>query len=99
MHRRTLAPGTPHPAPWSMRPSSHLSVLTVARRYLHGIAAQRRFERVNPVAPAPHRPDPAAWRDDRLTLAWLGHATILLNFYGTWLLTDPALRSRIGVTL
>src|SRR5215213_9391812 len=35
--------------------------------------------------------------EERLTVAWLGHATVLMNFYGTWLLTDPALRLRVGV--
>src|ERR1051326_21638 len=50
-----------------------------------------------PVLPAPHKPRPAEWGDERLTVAWLGHATVLINFYGTWLLTDPALRSRVGV--
>jgi L-ascorbate metabolism protein UlaG (beta-lactamase superfamily) len=49
------------------------------------------------IAPAPERPDPHSWRDDRLTLAWLGHATVLLNFFGSWLLTDPALEQRIGI--
>ncbi len=34
-----------------------------------------------------------------MTLAWLGHASVLINFYGTWLLTDPALRSHVGVSL
>ena len=46
----------------------------------------------------PHRTArPSAWPDDRLTVAWLGHATVLLNFYGTWILTDPALERRIGI--
>jgi L-ascorbate metabolism protein UlaG (beta-lactamase superfamily) len=49
------------------------------------------------IAPAPQRPDPHSWPDDRLTVAWLGHATVLFNFYGTWLLTDPALERRIGI--
>ena len=49
------------------------------------------------IAPAPHRPDPSSWPDDRLTLAWLGHATVLFNFLGTWVLTDPALERRIGI--
>ena len=40
---------------------------------------------------------PASWDDDSLTVAWLGHATVLINFYGTWLLTDPALRPHVGV--
>jgi L-ascorbate metabolism protein UlaG (beta-lactamase superfamily) len=49
------------------------------------------------IAPAPQRPEPESWRDDRLTLAWLGHATVLLNFLGSWLVTDPALEQRIGI--
>ena len=49
------------------------------------------------VAPAPKVPTPSHWRDDRLTVAWLGHATLLVNFYGLWLITDPALLKRVGV--
>jgi L-ascorbate metabolism protein UlaG (beta-lactamase superfamily) len=49
------------------------------------------------IAPAPSRPDPSSWPDDRLTVAWLGHATVLFNFHGTWVLTDPALERRIGI--
>lgn len=49
------------------------------------------------VVPAPQRPDPSSWPDDRLTVAWLGHATVLFNFHGTWVLTDPALERRIGI--
>ena len=49
------------------------------------------------IAPAPHRPDPTSWRNDTLTAAWLGHATVLLNLQGTWILTDPALERRIGI--
>jgi L-ascorbate metabolism protein UlaG (beta-lactamase superfamily) len=49
------------------------------------------------MAPAPHHPDPAAWPDDRLTVSWLGHATVLLNLYGTWIVTDPVLERRIGL--
>jgi L-ascorbate metabolism protein UlaG (beta-lactamase superfamily) len=47
--------------------------------------------------PARRRPDPASWRTDGITLSWLGHATVLLNFLGTWVLTDPALEARIGI--
>lgn len=49
------------------------------------------------IAAAPQRPDPFSWPDDRLTVAWLGHATLLINFHGTWVLTDPALERRIGI--
>jgi L-ascorbate metabolism protein UlaG (beta-lactamase superfamily) len=49
--------------------------------------------------PAPHKPTPGTWRDNAITLAWLGHATVLINFYGLRILTDPVLYSRIGVDL
>ena len=52
---------------------------------------------ITAIAPAPHHPDPASWRDEALTAAWLGHATVLFNFYGRWVLTDPALEPRIGI--
>ncbi|HZG53576.1 MAG TPA: MBL fold metallo-hydrolase [Pyrinomonadaceae bacterium] len=68
-----------------------------ARRFGRRFVEERLRERRGGVAPAPHRPRPAEWRDDRLTVAWLGHATTLINFYGTWLVTDPALRERVGV--
>jgi L-ascorbate metabolism protein UlaG (beta-lactamase superfamily) len=51
------------------------------------------------VLPAPHTPTPGSWADNAITLAWLGHATVLINFYGVRVLTDPALFPRIGVDL
>jgi len=51
------------------------------------------------VPPAPHRPTPATWDDNAITIAWLGHATVLINFYGLRLITDPVLFSRVGVDL
>ena len=50
-----------------------------------------------PVIPTPQRPDPEHWPDDHATFSWLGHATVLANFYGAWILTDPALETRIGL--
>jgi L-ascorbate metabolism protein UlaG (beta-lactamase superfamily) len=49
------------------------------------------------VLPATHTPTPDAWDDNGITLAWLGHATVLINFYGVRVLTDPTLFPRIGV--
>jgi L-ascorbate metabolism protein UlaG (beta-lactamase superfamily) len=49
------------------------------------------------IAPAPRRPEPRAWSNEALTVAWLGHATVLINLHGSWLLTDPALERRIGI--
>lgn len=52
-----------------------------------------------PIQPAQHRPTPHEWPADRLTAAWLGHATVLLNFHGLTILTDPVFFSRVGVSL
>src|SRR5262249_16187670 len=49
-----------------------------------------------PVPRPAHRPDPGHWSDNALTLAWLGHASVLINFYGVRILTDPAFFDRIG---
>jgi L-ascorbate metabolism protein UlaG (beta-lactamase superfamily) len=46
-----------------------------------------------------HKPNPAGWDDNSVNLAWLGHSTILMNFYGTWILTDPVLFKRLGIPL
>ena len=46
---------------------------------------------------AGRKPDPASWPDDRITAAWVGHSTVLINFYGVNILTDPVLGSRVGI--
>jgi L-ascorbate metabolism protein UlaG (beta-lactamase superfamily) len=48
---------------------------------------------------APVKPNPAAWSDNKITLCWLGHSTVLINFYGMRILTDPAFGSRVGISL
>jgi L-ascorbate metabolism protein UlaG (beta-lactamase superfamily) len=77
--------------------SSFRTRLRFARSYVRDAAAERREERCMPVRPAPHRPDPSGWRDGQVSLAWLGHATLLGNLLGSWFLTDPALEARIGI--
>ncbi len=74
-----------------------MSYFGFARRYVRHLLEERRLPGTldMPV----HRPDPTGWPDDRLTAAWLGHATVLMNFFGTWLVTDPALADRIGVSV
>jgi L-ascorbate metabolism protein UlaG (beta-lactamase superfamily) len=71
--------------------------LALARRYASNAVRERRGRAGEPILPAPHRPDPAAWPADRLTAAWLGHATVLLDLWGTRVLTDPALERRVGI--
>ena len=57
------------------------------------------MERRRPIGPAAARPHPEEWPNDCLTAAWLGHATVLLNFFGVTILTDPVLFPRIGIRL
>jgi len=47
--------------------------------------------------PAPAHPDPRSWSRDDLTIAYVGHASVLIDFAGTRILTDPAFFPRIGV--
>jgi L-ascorbate metabolism protein UlaG (beta-lactamase superfamily) len=49
------------------------------------------------ILPAPHMPRPDTWSNDALTAAWLGHATVLMNFQGVHMLTDPVFSDRIGL--
>jgi L-ascorbate metabolism protein UlaG (beta-lactamase superfamily) len=49
------------------------------------------------VPAAPHKPDPSKWSDDAVTIAWLGHASVFINFLGVRILIDPSFFPRIGV--
>ena len=49
--------------------------------------------------PAPHQPQPATWPAEKVTAAWLGHATVLVNFFGVRILADPVLFERCGIRL
>jgi L-ascorbate metabolism protein UlaG (beta-lactamase superfamily) len=44
-----------------------------------------------------YKPEPGKWLDTDITLSWIGHSTVLINFYGKWILTDPWLFERVGV--
>jgi L-ascorbate metabolism protein UlaG (beta-lactamase superfamily) len=41
-------------------------------------------------------PTPGSWNPNAITAAWLGHSTVLINFFGINILTDPVLCKRIG---
>jgi len=41
----------------------------------------------------------ASWPDNSLTIANLGHATLLMNFFGTRVITDPTLFSHVGMSI
>ncbi len=42
------------------------------------------------------KPDVARWSKDDLTATWIGHSTVLINYCGTTILTDPVLMGRIA---
>jgi L-ascorbate metabolism protein UlaG (beta-lactamase superfamily) len=60
------------------------------RTLMHEVATQMEQPRF--------RPKPAHWSASSITAAWLGHSSVLINFYGMTVVTDPVLAPRIGVT-
>ncbi|KUG26052.1 hypothetical protein ASZ90_004116 [hydrocarbon metagenome] len=51
----------------------------------------------NSLIPLNFKPNPRQWSNEEITLTWIGHSTMLINFYGKWILTDPVLKDRVGV--
>src|SRR5438552_18404483 len=72
---------------------------SLVRRWLAHLWREWTVESFRPIAPAFAKPNPAEWSDGRVTIAWLGHATVLINFFGIKILTDPVLFPRIGIRL
>jgi L-ascorbate metabolism protein UlaG (beta-lactamase superfamily) len=69
------------------------------RRWLGHLWREWTIESWRPIAPAFARPEPLKWSDAKVTAAWIGHATVLINFFGIKILTDPVLFPRIGIRL
>jgi L-ascorbate metabolism protein UlaG (beta-lactamase superfamily) len=69
------------------------------RRWLGHLFREWTTESWRPIAPAFAKPRPTTWRDAQITLSWIGHATVLINFFGVKILTDPVLFPRIGIRL
>src|SRR5437588_8689883 len=69
------------------------------RRWLGHLFREWTIESWRPIAPAFAKPQPATWSDAQVTTAWIGHATVLTNFFGIKILTDPVLFPRIGIRL
>jgi L-ascorbate metabolism protein UlaG (beta-lactamase superfamily) len=47
----------------------------------------------------PDTPQPRTWANNALTIANLGHATLLMNFFGVHLISDLSLYNRVGFSL
>ena len=69
------------------------------RRWIGHLFREWTTESWRPTAPAFAKPRPATWSDAQVTLSWIGHATVLINFFGVKILTDPVLFPRIGIRL
>jgi L-ascorbate metabolism protein UlaG (beta-lactamase superfamily) len=70
-----------------------------ARRWIHHLWREWTVESLRPIAPAFAHPQPNEWNNDQLTAAWLGHSTVLINFFGVMIITDPVLFPRIGIRI
>ncbi|MBX2991275.1 MAG: MBL fold metallo-hydrolase [Bacteroidetes bacterium] len=57
------------------------------------------FANDEPIAVPQFKPEPRTWSNDTITAAWIGHATVLINFYGTNIITDPVFSDRIGLNV
>ena len=69
------------------------------RRWITHLWREWTIESWRPIVPAFAKPEPLKWNDARVTAAWIGHATVLINFFGINILTDPVLFPRIGIRL
>ena len=63
------------------------------RRWLEAIYS------TEPPTPSPHKPVPAEWNSQTITAAWIGHSTVLFNFFGTVILADPVFSDRVGLDI
>jgi L-ascorbate metabolism protein UlaG (beta-lactamase superfamily) len=83
-----------------MKPSDQPTLRSArVRRWLGHLWREWTVESRRPIAPAFAKPEPSKWNDAQVTAAWIGHATVLINFFGIKILTDPVLFPRIGIRL
>jgi L-ascorbate metabolism protein UlaG (beta-lactamase superfamily) len=85
-------PGTKLPEQPSLRTSR-------VRLWLGRLFREWTIETWRPISPTSAKPGPSKWSDAQFTLAWIGHSTVLINFFGVTILTDPVLVPRIGIRL
>jgi L-ascorbate metabolism protein UlaG (beta-lactamase superfamily) len=83
-----------------MKPSEQPTLRSArVRRWLGHLWREWTIESWRPISPAFTKPEPSKWNDSEVTAAWIGHATVLINFFGINILTDPVLFPRIGIRL
>src|SRR5665647_625519 len=55
--------------------------------------------KANGVVKAGTNPDPTQWKNDEINISWVGHSTVLMNLFGTIIVTDPVLFEKIGLDI
>ncbi|HYL59345.1 MAG TPA: MBL fold metallo-hydrolase [Candidatus Acidoferrales bacterium] len=89
------------PGRWSRTLVASLSLviftlaITVTTSYAQDMTRNGEVSRSENVQP---RLEPASWRDDALTIANLGHASVLMNYFGVRAISDPSLFTRVGLS-
>jgi L-ascorbate metabolism protein UlaG (beta-lactamase superfamily) len=80
---------------------SRLCVIATVALFSLALFAARSYSLDMNAAPDHSHPrlEPASWPDNALTIANLGHAALLMNFFGTRVLSDPTLFSRVGMSI
>lgn len=76
----------------------HLRALAAAAALAASIAILASAMADKPMTPI-LKPDPSQWANDRITLSNLGHATVLINFLGVRIISDPSLFERVGLSI
>jgi len=79
-----------------------VGILSAPLVFARGEQRRTRWEMIandDPIEMPGFRPDPSLWNDSTITVAWIGHATVLINFFGTKIITDPVFSDRIGLNV
>jgi len=79
-----------------------LMVAAGAAIALMALVASRLISEAGPYQDAPPptgQLHPAAWPNQRLTIADLGHSALLMDWYGVRVVSDPTLFNRVGLSL
>ena len=74
-------------------------LIVIVAIFALALFATRSYSQNMNAAPDHAHLEPASWPDNSLTIANLGHAALLMNFFGTRVITDPSLFSRVGMSI
>ncbi|MGB8954555.1 MAG: MBL fold metallo-hydrolase [Tumebacillaceae bacterium] len=74
-------------------------VLLLAGWFLLMYSRHRKEVPQPPYKNAAGKPSPHLWSKDEVTVAWVGHSTLLIHFFGVKILTDPVFAEKVGVKI